>query len=221
MNHVTNTVAYVRDMDERYQIALLVAGVGLLFIVFLWRLTWERRAYVAQTVEAFAVVLTLALAWFQYREHYAGDINRKRQAVVDILRSTMGSPVFGPAYHHLYDYPPADVLAMKREEFDKKIAPLSDIFWTVGTCAFAEQCDVEVARKAFCFDFKSYEFAYNHAHSKEERWQSFNDERLDLFCDCPDKHRFSEPVPGRSAEPWPRCQRSKEVGPRIIFPPSR
>jgi hypothetical protein len=96
---------FLLEMHEIYHIALLFVVVGLVFVVILWKGPWERRSHVAQTIQAFLVIIALGLAGLEYIQHYQGDKDRKKQTVIDILRATMGSQVFGPAFHLLYDRP--------------------------------------------------------------------------------------------------------------------
>ena len=194
-------------MVETYLLALVIAVVVLVgFFVVLRRMPWEKRSHVAQTILGVAVILALTIAGLEYILHQQGDIDRKKQAVVDILVKTMGSNVFGPAYHALYDKEPKEVLKIPFTEFDEKIAPLSDIFSSVGVCAAADQCDKKIARKMFCYDFKTYEYAYNAVHPPGQRWQDFDREEHRVFCKCEDKHRFST-LSRAPPAPWARCGR--------------
>ena len=205
MNVFSEIANFLGAMDLVYQIALLAIVVVAVFAAFLWKGTWERRSHVAQVLQAIAVVVVLALAVLEYAQHYQGDKDRKKHAVIDILRATMGSQVFGRAFSVLYDQSVDKVLIMKVEEFDPAVAQLSDIFWTVGACVMAGQCDPEVARTVFCYDFKTYEFAYNVVHQQAERWQAFDDPKLDVFCQCPNEHRFSQAKLDKHPESWTSC----------------
>jgi hypothetical protein len=153
---------------------------------------------------AAGLLLTVLLATHLLGRH---NTERKKQAVVDIFVKTMGSPIFGSAYSALYDVDASKVLTMSVAEFDKKIAQLSDIYWAVGVCVSAGQCDEHFARKAFCYDFKTYEFAYNVTHPPGQRWQGFDNENLSVFCGCEDKHRFSEMEDRPTPPPWKGCGR--------------
>ena len=177
--------------NQSLAFGLIALTVLIFFWVMLRNRNWPHRAHFAQTIEAIAVTLALTLAVLEYSLHYQGDIDRKKQAVIDILKVTIGSPILDPAFAALYDHKPEDVLTMPIAEFDHRISPLSDIFWAVGACVAAEQCDSEVTRKVFCYDFITYKFAYERTHAPDKLWQNFGDPRLAVFekCDKND-HRF-------------------------------
>jgi hypothetical protein len=167
--------------------------VVTLFFFYTRHLSWLRKSHIAHTIEGLAVALALLLAGLEYALHYQGDKDRKSQAVIDLLRSTIGSQVLDRAASALYDHDPLDVLRMPYERFDKDIASLSDTYFAAGSCETAGQCDATVVRSVFCFDFLSFRYAYNYTHPPDKRWQRLDDDPvLAVFKSCPDHHRFKQ-----------------------------
>jgi hypothetical protein len=165
--------------------------VLICFIVATRKMTWADRAHVAGTIGGGVVMFGLVLGGLEYVLHYQGDMDRKKQAVLDILRTSIGNERLDSAYHALYDDDPHQVLNMDTAKFDEKIASLSDLYWAAGVCAAADLCDEDTTRKVFCYDFLTYKVAYCATHPVGRRWQNLNDPRLKVFNGCSkDDHRF-------------------------------
>lgn len=180
-----------------YQGIAFVALVFLVlvgFLIAMRNMPWPDRANFASTVSGIIVALAFVLAGFEYLLHYQGDRDRKRQAVLEIQRVSIGSERLDRAYSGLFDHDPEEVLRQDDKSFDEKIATLAGLFWGVGGCARAKQCDEEVTRAIFCFDFLTYKHAYLETH-KGKLWQDFNDPSLDVFKTCPARHRFDSMAP--------------------------
>jgi hypothetical protein len=161
----------------------VILGVALYFLNKGWR----------ASIKQIIVALPLLLFVQDFVRHYQSEVARKRQSVIDILRVTIGNEKLSNAYSTLFDNEPVEVLKISVVDFDHKISPLSDLFWGVGACAAAEQCDGDVTRELFCFDFVTYRYAYLEVHPKEKRWQKFDNEpRLKVFDSCKNTHRFRD-----------------------------
>jgi hypothetical protein len=177
----------------KFLLTFVVLAVTALicFILATRNKTWADRAHIAGTISGVAVVLALVLGAHEYVLHYHADMGRKKQAVLDILRTAIGNERLDNAYHALYDDHPHKVLNMEAAVFDQKIASLSDLYWAAGACVDADLCDEDTTRKVFCFDFLTYKVAYCATHPEGQRWQDLNDLRLRVFKGCSkDDHRF-------------------------------
>src|SRR6185369_132346 len=131
-------MGYIRDYQFfAFPLLAFVVLAGLLYAIR--NLSWEQSSHVASTVSAFAVILALVLAGFEYLLHHQGDQDRKKQAVLDIQRVTIGLERLDKAYATLFDFDPDEVLRLDPKTFDERVASLSDVFWAIGGCAAAKQ----------------------------------------------------------------------------------
>ncbi|HEX8167141.1 MAG TPA: hypothetical protein VF601_15330 [Beijerinckiaceae bacterium] len=149
---------------------------------------WSKAAQIATTAQAVFVIPALFIAGLQYFLQSQSEQDRKREAVINVMKSVIHPQHIDEAFGQLFNPAKSEVLKMNNREFDDKINSLSNYFWVAAACASWDLCDKKLILEKMCYDFLSFRYAYQKTHSDPA--YNFDDTHYAVFRECPDSHHF-------------------------------